>query len=233
MIIASTLARPGAPDIVDPYFIFSNRDASEVTQVSRSVQQVLGYDPDTLPGLSYMQFLCENDPLNEDVEDCQKEQLSDGGTIHALRSVIDADGNRRILSVYTVGVAEFAGGPEIRRHNIARDVTTNVQTHIRLMARLRTLEDSANRMTPQEQDIAEKVLEGKMNRDIAIELGVSDRTVERRRATIMKYWDTSTTSELVSKMVELNFLRTWAQTANDSHWLTARNLHVALAENAG
>lgn len=228
----SALDQPRATDFVDPYFFFADREVSEVTYVSPSVETVLGYDPTKIPGLSYMQFLSEGDPLNDDIPECQDADLSDGSSIHALRSVIDAWGNRRILSVYTVGICEFPGGPVARRHNIARDVTESVTTHMRLMKRLKKLDEAARKMTLQEREIAERILQGMMNRDIAAELGISDRTVERRRASIMKHLDAATPSQLVAKLVERDLLQTWTYSASDAQWQLARNSHLALAVHA-
>ncbi|WP_161604686.1 LuxR C-terminal-related transcriptional regulator [Roseiconus nitratireducens] len=224
----STLDLPRATDFVEPYFFFSNRNVTEVTFVSPSVRGVLGYDPSAIPGLSYTHFLYEGDPLNQDIPECQRVDLSDGQTLHALRGVRNSDGERRILSVHTVGVAENPGGPVVRRHNIARDVTESVQTHMDLMSRLEKLEHEARQMSRQERDVAERILQGKMNRDIARELDVSDRTVERRRAAIMKHLNAATTSEMVSKLVEREMLRTWTYTAGDVQWQQARNSHLAL-----
>ncbi|MCA9140537.1 MAG: hypothetical protein KDB00_27385 [Planctomycetales bacterium] len=232
MISDSTLDWPRATDFVDPYFFFSSRGLTEVTFVSPSVESVLGYDPKGIPGLSYNQFLCQGDPLNDDVPECQQADLSDGSSIYALRGVLDSVGNRRILSIYTVGVSEYEGGPIVRRHNIAKDVTESVKTHTRLMARLQTLEHAARQMTRQEREVAERILQGKMNRDIAKELRVSDRTVERRRAAIMKHLDAATTPELVSKLVERDMLRTWTDSACDAQWQSARNSHLAISDHA-
>lgn len=220
------LDMPRPTDFVDPYFYFSNGDLSKVTYVSPSVQSVLGYDPDSIQGLSYMDFLWDGDRLNDDVEECQQVDLSDGRSIHALRSVKDSNGDRRILSVHTVGITQTAGGPVIRRHNIARDVTESVRSHTVLMKRLKTLEQATRKMSPQECEVAELILQGKMNRDIAQELEVSDRTIERRRAAIMQHLDASTTSELVSKLVERDMLRTWTFNASDAQWKLARNSHL-------
>ena len=223
---------PRATDFVDPYFFFANRGLSEVTYVSPSVQNVLGYDPTDIPGLSYNQFLWDGDLLNNDIEECQRADLSDGQSIHALRSVMDHKGQRRILSVHTVGVAESEGGPVVRRHNIARDVTESVETHTRLMTRLQSLENGARQMSRQERDVADRILQGKMNRDIARELEVSDRTVERRRAAIMKHLNAATTPELVSKLVERDMLRSWTHSASDAQWQLARNSHLAVSAAA-
>lgn len=229
MNISSQVDMPRASDFVAPYFFFANRGVSEVTFVSGSVQNVLGYDPRAIPGLSYSRFLCEGDPLNDDVVECQNVSLSNGKTIHALRSVLDAQNQRRILSVRTVGASETPGGPVVRRHNIARDVTDSVRTHSELMTQLQELEHATRKMTRVERDVAERILKGKMNRDIAEELDISDRTVERRRATVMKHLNAATAPEMVSKLVQRDMLRIWTSTASDAPWQDARNAHVAVA----
>ncbi|MCD0463360.1 LuxR C-terminal-related transcriptional regulator [Roseiconus lacunae] len=229
----SPLDLPQVTDFIEPYFFFSNRGLTEVTYVSPSVERVLGYNPATLPGASYSDFLVGDDPLNDDVEECQRADLSGGRTIHALRSVFDRHGSRRILAVNTVGVCERPGGPIVRRHNIARDVTESVESHRQLMMRLHTLDRAARQLSPQEREVAELIMEGKMNRDIARELNVSDRTVERRRAAIMKHLDAATVSEMVARLVERELLRKWTFSASDAQWQTARNSHLAVTAVAG
>ncbi len=223
---------PRPADFVAPYFFFSNKGLSEVTFVSPSVSHVLGYDPAGLPGLSYNDFLVDDDRLNDDVPECQQEDLSDGSAIHALRAVRDAEGKRCILSIHTIGVAETDGGPVVRRHNVARDVTESVKTHTHLMTRLQELESAARQMTRQEREVAQRIMQGMMNRDIARELSISDRTVERRRASIMKHLNAATTPEMVSKLVECDLLRTWTYQAGDNLWQKARNSHVAVVKAA-
>lgn len=225
----SSIDQPQANVFAEPYFFFANRHPTEVTFVSPSVEKVLGYDATALPGLSYDQFLIQDDPLNEDVAECQQKDLSDGTSIHALRSVRNAEGGRRILYVRTVGACETPGGPVMRRHNVARDVTHSVQAHTQLMSRLQTLDHATRQLSRQERTVADKILEGKMNRDIARELNVSDRTIERRRATIMRQLNAATTAELVSKLVEHNLLVAMEGCCENLHWQDARNSHLAVA----
>ncbi|MEO1615587.1 MAG: PAS and helix-turn-helix domain-containing protein [Planctomycetota bacterium] len=225
------LDHPRATDFVHPYVFFANHNrSSEVTLVSPSVRDVLGYDPEQIPGLSYNRFVEKGNRLNEDIPACETEDLSDGHSIRALRSVLDSSGNQRILLVHTVGVAEHEGGPVVRRHNIARDVTESVMTHRSLMSRLKDLETASGCLSDQEKQIAECIMKGMMNRDIARDLKISDRTVERRRASILKHMDAANTSELVAKMVERNMLRTWTYAASDLHWQSARNSHLAVEQ---
>jgi DNA-binding NarL/FixJ family response regulator len=101
--------------------------------------------------------------------------------------------------------------------------------HMQLMMRLQLLEHAARRLNRQERDVAEKIMEGKLNRQIARELDISDRTVERRRAAILKHLNAATTPEVVSQLVERELLRRWLRASSDLQWQSARNAHLALA----
>ena len=217
------LDQPRPTDFVDPYFFISHRGLSEITYVSPSVETVLGYNPNSMAGLSYETFLCRDDPLNEDVAECQHADLSGGGSLHALRCVRDATDNPRILSIHTVGVAQYEGGPIVRRHHLARDVTESVRRHLQMIKQLESLEHAASQMTDQERAVAERIMQGKMNRVIGRELDISDRTVERRRAAIMKHFQATTLAELISKLAQLDMLREWTNTDAETLWKTARN----------
>jgi len=52
-------------------------------------------------------------------------------------------------------------------------------------------------LTPKEHEIFDRVAEGQANKVIAIELGVSERTVEVHRAQVMKKLDVRTLADLV------------------------------------
>ncbi|QDV41612.1 Tetrathionate response regulatory protein TtrR [Stieleria neptunia] len=223
MISDWALDQPRPTDFVDPYFFISHRGLSEITFVSPSVEKVLGYAPNAMAGRSYESFLCQGDPLNDDVAECQHADLSGGGSLHTLRCVRDATGNPRILSVYTVGIAQHEGGPIVRRHHLARDVTESVRRHMQRIQQLESLEHAASQMTDQERAVAERIMQGKMNRVIGRELDISDRTVERRRAAIMKHFHATTLAELISKLAQLELLREWTKTDADTQWKTARN----------
>ncbi|MEO1528755.1 MAG: LuxR C-terminal-related transcriptional regulator [Planctomycetota bacterium] len=227
--ITSDLPRP--TDFVAPYFFFANREESQVTYASPSVASVLGFDPQQVLGLSYHEFLLE-DPLNDDVLECEQQKLSDGESIHALRCVRDASGRRRILYVQTIGASDYEGGPVTARHNIAHDVTESVEAHRNRMTRLKELDFAVKQLSSQEREVAEKIMEGKMNREIARELNVSNRTVERRRAAVLKHLNVATTWEMVSKMVERDMLMSWATSASDNQWQRARNAHLVMETTA-
>lgn len=72
----------------------------------------------------------------------------------------------------------------------------------RQYARRQELNEMMGRLTAPEQEVLDLMLEGKPNKSIASTLGVSVRTVEDRRARIMKKLSVDTLAELVRLAVE-------------------------------
>jgi len=60
------------------------------------------------------------------------------------------------------------------------------------------------RLTPREQEVAARVSDGQSNKVIAIELGISDRTVELHRARAMKKLQVRTVPDLVRLLEDLS-----------------------------
>jgi two-component system, LuxR family, response regulator FixJ len=67
----------------------------------------------------------------------------------------------------------------------------------RRQARRRRAEERLAMLTPGEREVLDLILEGKMNKEIATELGLSTRTIEDRRAKLMKKMDAQCVAELV------------------------------------
>jgi FixJ family two-component response regulator len=64
-------------------------------------------------------------------------------------------------------------------------------------ARRQRAEDRLAKLTPGEREVLNLILEGKMNKEIATELRLSTRTVEDRRAKMMKKMGAKSLAELV------------------------------------
>lgn len=67
----------------------------------------------------------------------------------------------------------------------------------RRRARRQRVEERLTRLTPGERQVLDLILEGKMNKEVATELGLSTRTVEDRRAKLMKKMGAKSLAELV------------------------------------
>ena len=67
----------------------------------------------------------------------------------------------------------------------------------RRLARRQRAEERLAKLTPGEREVLDLILEGKMNKEIAAELGLSTRTIEDRRAKLMKKMNAQCVAELV------------------------------------
>lgn len=67
----------------------------------------------------------------------------------------------------------------------------------RRRARRQRVEERLSRLTPGEREVLDLILEGRMNKEVATELGLSTRTVEDRRAKLMKKMGAKSLAELV------------------------------------
>ncbi|MDX1401070.1 MAG: response regulator [Kiloniellales bacterium] len=78
----------------------------------------------------------------------------------------------------------------------------NEALDVELLRRKRTMEvnelvDRVNSLTAREKEIFEAVAEGRMNKVIGSDLGISERTVEVHRANVMKKLGVRTLAELI------------------------------------
>jgi FixJ family two-component response regulator len=67
----------------------------------------------------------------------------------------------------------------------------------RRRARRQRAEERLAGLTPGERAVLNLIIEGKMNKEIAVELGLSTRTIEDRRAKLMKKTGVKSLAELV------------------------------------
>ena len=86
--------------------------------------------------------------------------------------------------------------------NIARAIKWHRKRHA-IETRRAELEERMARLTPHEKIVMEKLVDGTPNKVIASQLEMGLRTVELRRATIMKKLDVRSLAELVRVVVEL------------------------------
>ncbi len=90
---------------------------------------------------------------------------------------------------------------------IARDSETREKSEKRKIVR-----DRLGRLNEKQIAVFDRVLRGRLNKQIARELGVALRTVERRRKEILAVMEVDTTVELVQMVTEVRCDPTWEHT---------------------
>ena len=74
------------------------------------------------------------------------------------------------------------------------------------VSRLLDIESHFNELTPREKEVFQLVVEGKRNKVIAIDMGVSQSTVEAHRAKVMEKMTAATLSDLMRMALLLGLL---------------------------
>ena len=199
-------AKPKLDGFKSPFFFFSNDQNSIIRFVSASIQEVLGYSPESLIGRKYQEFLDPRNQLNQHLPELQKRRFS-GDTHHSsLCVVIDASGRKRVLKIQTYGEFNQAG-QVIANHGIAQDVSAAYELGGNASRRLRELSTAESSLSEREKRILQMVITGRLNKSIAKELSISQRAVEMARARVMKKFNAETPAELVALAAELQTLR--------------------------
>jgi two-component system, LuxR family, response regulator FixJ len=80
--------------------------------------------------------------------------------------------------------------------SIRKAIELDAQNRRRL-ARRHQAEERMSKLTPGEREVLNLILEGKMNKEIATELHLSTRTIEDRRARLMRKMDAQCLAELI------------------------------------
>ncbi|MDM4016002.1 LuxR C-terminal-related transcriptional regulator [Roseiconus lacunae] len=223
-MVYSTAApdQPRLTDFVAPHAFISQDLSGNITEVSHSITEVLGYSPETLVGR----------PINTIFSpDCRANDYfrfaSDRRPTHLLLSLLSSSDESRVFSVYRN--RSIGSGQDDRYHNLLSDVTDEVRQYQTLKSRLETLQSIQRGLSDQEHQVAERIVNGMLNREIAEELQVSERTVDRRRASVMNHYGVDSTAELVCQLSELSHLKTFLQIAGQSTWRTAVNVNELAA----
>lgn len=76
-------------------------------------------------------------------------------------------------------------------------------TYFKQHEKLQAWQQMYNTLTPREVQVFEKVVEGKLNKEIADELGTSERTIKAHRASVMQKMQVSSLAQLVQIAVHM------------------------------
>jgi RNA polymerase sigma factor (sigma-70 family) len=118
-----------------------------------------------------------------------------------------------------------AGAEDLLTKPVAKE--TLLQTIERALARLSTMGDKheqlehlrslLGRLSPRERQVLERVVRGKMNKEIARELGTTERTIKAHRHNLMEKIEAKSLPELVLIAERLGILGSGADHAHDPH----------------
>ena len=95
----------------------------------------------------------------------------------------------------------------IRQHRSTIVFVNSRRLAERLAARLNELAARQSTLTARERDVLARVVAGRLNKQIADELGMAERTVKAHRAQVMEKMKVSTLAELVELAAELRAAR--------------------------
>jgi FixJ family two-component response regulator len=88
------------------------------------------------------------------------------------------------------------------RRALARDVKERAER-----VRLRDLHGRFRVLTPRERDVLARLLQGKLNKQTAFELGITDRTVKVHRASLMRKLEVQSVAELTRLVQEAGLFK--------------------------
>ena len=75
----------------------------------------------------------------------------------------------------------------------------------RIRAERRSLNDALlSKLTPREQHVLERIVSGRLNKQIASDLGISIKTVEAHRSSIMDKTNSGTVADLMRVVLNAN-----------------------------
>ena len=98
-----------------------------------------------------------------------------------------------------LGAVDFLEKP-VKGERLVAVITTAIQRHVadrKRKGELREIEARVAKLTPREREVMGHVVEGRLNKQIAAELGISLKTVKAHRAKVMDKMDAKSVAALV------------------------------------
>jgi FixJ family two-component response regulator len=103
------------------------------------------------------------------------------------------------------GAVDFLQKP-FKEEDIIRRVQKALDQDVRMRRQLDSIDQVRGRfesLTPREREVAERLVAGSANKAVAIDLGMSERTVELHRARVMQKMGVRGISQLVQTLMQL------------------------------
>lgn len=172
--------------------------------LSNSAESVLNHCPNQWQNRTFIDALTDN-PCNDPIRTCEWNSLEGNSSTGRICEIYDRDGNRLKLKYWRVhilrdGVPIGLSGIIRRLHDKANNLELDPIAEKELM-------DRVNSLTPVEFQVIDMVVDGNMNKTMALTLGVAVRTIESRRARAMAKLETKTLSELVQSWVHVRRIK--------------------------
>jgi FixJ family two-component response regulator len=107
------------------------------------------------------------------------------------------------------GAMDFLEKP-VNRETLVEAVRTAVARSVKqrgIREQLRQLRASYESLTKREREVFERVIDGKLNKQTADELGAAERTIKAHRAQVMQKMRVSSVPDLVRAAEQLGFVR--------------------------
>lgn len=95
--------------------------------------------------------------------------------------------------------------PALLRERVVEALAVH-RTYLQRRSRLQALGEALSGLTPREREVLDRVVAGRQNSSIAIDLGISMKTVEQHRARMMDKMRAASLAELVAQVTEWRLL---------------------------
>lgn len=164
------------------------------TYVNPKVFDILGYEPEEILGKTLFDFMAP------------EEAIQVAGVLQAIAKERDPFSNFKNINAHKDGqlvVLETSGVPifsKNKKFHGYRGISRNITERVQAEEEKRKFET----LTPREQGVLELVINGKTNKGIARELGISDKTVELHRSRVMAKMKAKTLASLVKMTIAAN-----------------------------
>ena len=208
-----------AEAIQDELAFYSHDMNGRITYLSKSAEQVFNHIPDQWLNRRFLDFLTD-DPCNTDIRSNGCNESLDSTPSGRVCEIFDRNGTRLRLKYWRVHIVRngiFVGlaGIVHRLNSNAKETECNCSDEEKeLMFRVVGL-------TEVERQVIDMVVDGNMNKEIAVLLEVAVRTVESRRSRAMMKLQSRTVSELVQKWVQVRHIEASRKREDSSHFSEA------------
>jgi DNA-binding CsgD family transcriptional regulator len=191
--------------IEDELAFYSQDHAGKFVYLSKSAEKVLNH-PLELWKSKTLQEVFSDAPCNQElIQDSCQDAPTHASVVKKYREIIDREGKRLQLDVWQMLVVHEGvpiGVSGIIRRPIERSQESTEQTSAEQAA----LESMVSSLTTVERRVIELVVDGCMNKEMAVKLDVAVRTIESRRSRGMAKLQVTSLSQLVQVWVQVRRL---------------------------